>query len=162
MGPPAVWALISTFGALAWFPVPGRLSGGAAYNEIYLVALAGCAAQAPCPIDNGGIGTISRDLICYIGLGAVPATLAPHDQPDLGGKRLAQGHRRRLALASIASHHPAMTPDLTDDDKATHADRLRETSATASRCRPAVRRFWAMGCYPPTHPVLRQTSPAEI
>ncbi len=40
-GPPAVWALISTFGALAWFPVPGRLSGGAAYNEIYLVALAG-------------------------------------------------------------------------------------------------------------------------
>src|SRR5260370_39798336 len=78
-------------------------------------------------IDNGGIGAISRDLICYSGLGSVPATLAPHDQPDVGGKRMAQGHRRRLALASIASHNPAMTPDLTDDDKATLADLLRET-----------------------------------
>src|SRR5260370_10356655 len=70
---------------------------------------------------------MSRGLICYIGLGSVPATLAPHDQPDLGGKRLAQGHRRRLALASIASHNPTMTPDLTDDDKVTLAGLLRET-----------------------------------
>jgi hypothetical protein len=67
---------------------------------------------------TSGIGAISRDLICYIGLGSVPATLAPNDQPDLGGERLAQSHRHRLALASIASHTPAMTPDLSDDDKA--------------------------------------------
>src|SRR5260370_37012857 len=94
-------------------------------------------------IDNGGIGSISRDLICYIGLGPVPATLAPHDQPDLGGKRLAQGHRRRLALASIASHNPAM-PDLTDDDKATLADLRRETIAPdRSPLPPRVRSFKA-------------------
>jgi hypothetical protein len=33
--------------------------------------------------DYGGIGTISRDLFSDIGLGSVPATPVPHDQPDL-------------------------------------------------------------------------------
>jgi len=54
------------------------LSGGAAYDEIYLVALAGRAAQATCPIDNGGIGTISRNLFGHVRLGPVPAALLHH------------------------------------------------------------------------------------
>jgi hypothetical protein len=48
----------------------------------------------------------------------VPAAFAPHDQPHLGGERLVQGHRRRLALASLARHNPAMPLDPIDDDKA--------------------------------------------
>jgi hypothetical protein len=62
--------------------------------------------QAPSPIDNGGATTISRDLIGYIGLGPVPAALAPYDQPNLGRERLTQRHRLRLALVSIAPHNP--------------------------------------------------------
>ena len=50
-----------------------------------------------------------------------------HDQSDLRRERLAQRHRRRLALSSFASHNPTMTPDLTDDDKAILAELLRET-----------------------------------
>jgi hypothetical protein len=49
-------------------------------------------SQAPSPIGNGGVGTVSRDLIGYIGLGPVPARLAPYDQPDLRAERLAQCH----------------------------------------------------------------------
>jgi hypothetical protein len=64
--------------------------------------------QAPSPIDNGGIGTISLDLICYFGLGPVPAGLAPYEQPYLRRERLPQRHRLRLALVSIAPHNPAM------------------------------------------------------
>ncbi len=55
------------------------------------------------------------------------AGLAPHDQADLGVERLAQGHRRGLALVSFAPHNFAMTPDLTDDDKAALIELLRET-----------------------------------
>jgi hypothetical protein len=57
----------------------------------------------------------------------VPAALAPYEQPHLGGERLAQRHRLRLAIASIASHNSTMTPDLTDDDKAILAELLHET-----------------------------------
>lgn len=69
------------------------------------------------------------DLVCYIGLGSMPAVLAPHDQPDLGGKRLAQGHRRRPALASLPPHNRTMSADLTHDDKAVLVALLRETIA---------------------------------
>src|SRR6266496_3861732 len=46
------------------------------------------------------------------GSALVLARLAPHDQPDLGGERLAQVHRRGLALASLPPHNSAMTPNL--------------------------------------------------
>ena len=54
------------------------------------------AAQAPSPIGNGRVGTISGDLIRHVGLGAMPAAFAPYEQPDLGRERLAQRHRCRL------------------------------------------------------------------
>jgi hypothetical protein len=47
----------------------------------------------------------------------VPTDLAPYEKTNLGRERLRQRHRR-LALASIASHNSAMTPDLAADDKA--------------------------------------------
>ena len=70
---------------------------------------------------------MSRDLIGHVGLGPVPAALAPDEQPYLGGERLPQRHRCGLALASIAPHNPGMTPELSDDDKAILAELLRET-----------------------------------
>src|SRR5437016_4600696 len=65
-----------------------------------------------------------------IGFGLVTAALAPHDQPHLGGERLAERHRRGLAVASPPPHNSAMTPDLTDDDKAILVELLREVTAT--------------------------------
>jgi hypothetical protein len=56
----------------------------------------------------------------------MPAILAPYNQPRADGERLAQGHRCRLALASITPHNPAMSLDLTDDDKAILTELLRE------------------------------------
>jgi hypothetical protein len=50
----------------------------------------------------------------------VPAAFAPDNEPHLGGERLAQRHRRRLALASVPPHNAPMPPlDLTDDEHAT-------------------------------------------
>jgi hypothetical protein len=109
--------LISTFVALAWFPRPRVLSGGAAYDEIYLMALAGRAAQAPSPIDDGRSLAVALDLIGHIRLRSVPAALAPHEQPDLRRERLAQRHRCRLAVASRSGHYFPMPPvDLADEE----------------------------------------------
>jgi hypothetical protein len=69
-----------------------------------------------------------RNLLGDVGHGLMTAVLTPHDQPDLGGERLAEGHRRRLALASFPPHNPTTMPrDLTDDDKAILVELLRET-----------------------------------
>jgi hypothetical protein len=68
---------------------------------------------------------MARDLIGDSGLGPVSASLAPHDQPHLGGERLAQGHRLGLALAPFAPHNPTMPPDLTEPCR--------------SRCSPCAR-----------------------
>jgi hypothetical protein len=89
---------------------------------------------------------LSRDLIGHIiGLGPMPATLAPHDQAHLGGERLALRHRRRFALASFAPHNPGMTPDLTDDDKPILAALLREViAADRFLLSPRVRSFKAI------------------
>jgi hypothetical protein len=48
-------------------------------DEIHLMTLASWAAQAPSPIDDGRVGTISVDLIGHFGFGPVPAALAPYD-----------------------------------------------------------------------------------
>jgi hypothetical protein len=117
------------FGKLRASAAPIVLPPRPADDEIHLIALAGGAAQAASPIGDGGVGAISRDLIGHIGFGPVPAALAPYDQPDLGRERLAQRHRHRLALASIAPHNPTMTPELSDDDKAILAALLREMIA---------------------------------
>jgi hypothetical protein len=50
------------------------------------------------PIRNRHCRTVMCDLDGNIGFGLVAAALAPHDEPHLGGKRLAQSHRRRLAV----------------------------------------------------------------
>jgi hypothetical protein len=89
--------------------------------------IAGRTPQPPRPIGNRGVGTVPCDLIGNVGLGPVPAAFASPDQPDLGGERLAERHRRRLAVASIAPHNRAMTAELTDDNKAILAEHLRET-----------------------------------
>jgi hypothetical protein len=44
-----------------------------------------------------------------------------------GRERLAQRHRHRLALASIAPHNLRVTPELSDDDKMILTELLRET-----------------------------------
>ena len=49
-------------------------------------------------------------------------------QPHLGSEHLAEGHRRRLALAPFPPHNPTMPPDLTEDVKAALIELLRETS----------------------------------
>ena len=69
--------------------------------------------------------------------------------PRLGGRprreRGAQGHRRRLTLASFPSHNSAMTPDLTEDDKAALVELLKETIATDRfPLSPRVRSFKAI------------------
>jgi transposase len=63
-----------------------------------VTSLAFKAAQKARPIGNRHRRAVLRDLGGDIGLGLVAATLAPHDEPHLGGKRLAQGHRRRLVI----------------------------------------------------------------
>jgi hypothetical protein len=61
-------------------------------------------------------------------VGLCPVSAPLHDQPHLGGERLAERHRRRrLALGSLSPHNSAMTPDLTDDDKAILVELPRET-----------------------------------
>jgi hypothetical protein len=42
---------------------------------------------------------IKRDMLGDVGRDLMPAAVAPHDQPHLGGERLAQGQRRGLATA---------------------------------------------------------------
>ena len=46
-------------------------------------------------------------------------------QPHLGSEHLAEGHRRRLALAPFAPHNPAMPPDLSENDKAILVELLK-------------------------------------
>jgi hypothetical protein len=48
-------------------------------------------AQEARPIDDGHPGAMLRNLAGNIGLGLAIAALAPHDQTDMGGERLAQG-----------------------------------------------------------------------
>jgi hypothetical protein len=64
-------------------------------------------AEQRSPIDDGGIGAIARDLVGDGGLGPVLTSLAPHDQVHLGRERLAEGHRRGLAVASFPPHNSA-------------------------------------------------------
>jgi hypothetical protein len=45
---------------------------------------------------------IKHDMLGDVGRDLMPAAVAPHDQPHLGGERLAQGHRRGLATAVAA------------------------------------------------------------
>jgi hypothetical protein len=106
----------------------GKIRVPPADDKIDVSAAAGRTAQPP-PIDHDNLGATARDLIGDVGLGPMLAAFAPHDQPHLGGDRMAQRHRRRLALASIAPHNPTIPPDLTEDDKAALVDLLRDTIA---------------------------------
>src|SRR5579863_279296 len=100
----------------------------AADHEVDGTLAAGRASQPARPIDDGGVDTVPSDLGGNVGLGPVAASLAPHDQPDLGIQRTAQRHRHGLALAALAPHNPAMPrPLLTDDDNAILIELLRET-----------------------------------
>ena len=64
----------------------------------------------------------------------------------LCGERLAQRHRRGLAVASIAPHNSLMPPfDLTDDDRAALIALLRETiAADRFLMSPRIRRLKAI------------------
>jgi hypothetical protein len=72
-----------------------------------------------------------------------------------------------LALASIASHNPAMTPDLPDDHKAILADLLRETiERDRFPLSPRVRRLKAILAkldppVPRSEPIPPPKSPGE-
>jgi len=53
--------------------------------------------------------------------------LIGHGRRTWAASAWANIHRCGLAIASIALHNSAMTPDLTDDDKAILGDRRRAT-----------------------------------
>jgi hypothetical protein len=77
----------------------------AGHDEISLSRAAFGTAQQPRLIENRHPLAVLGDLRGNVGLGSVIAALAPHDQPNLGRERLAQGHRRRLAFFPPALHH---------------------------------------------------------
>src|SRR5713101_5888635 len=85
-------------------PISRRMSSSA--SSAVISASDRGRRSARSTISAPAIGAIARDLIGDSGLGPVFARLAPNDQPYLGGERLAEGHRRRLALASFAPHNP--------------------------------------------------------
>ena len=66
-----------------------------------------------------------RDLNGDFRFGPMTAAFAPDDEPDARGKRLAQRHRFRLALAATVRHIRVNAPaDLTDEDYSDLVDRI--------------------------------------
>ena len=84
-------------------PLPG-------HDEIGIPGAAFGTSQQPRPIENGHSGAVLRDLDSDIGLGAVIAALAPHNEPDVRRERLTQGHRLRLASPASCCHYSGSMP----------------------------------------------------
>src|SRR5262249_18281904 len=72
----------------------------------------------PRPIDNGHSGAVLRDLSGNVRFSPMVAALAPGDDA-LGGKRLSQGQRLRLAFTPAPGHiQPMPLPDLAPEEYA--------------------------------------------
>jgi hypothetical protein len=67
-------------------------------------------AQQTCPIDDGHRGAMLRDRGGNVGLGLVIAALAPDDQPDMRGHRLAKSEQPGLAFAAACRHIQVNAP----------------------------------------------------
>jgi hypothetical protein len=71
-----------------------------------------------------------RDLGGNVGISSVVAPLAPHDQPNMNGKSLAQGQRSGLVFPAVSCHIWSMPlPDLPEDEHAELVRLLRDAIA---------------------------------
>ena len=96
-------------------------------TKIDLASAAGGAAQPSSPINHGHRLAAALDQLGKVGIDPLAATLAPNEQPHLRGKRLAEGQRHRLVIASIADHIAIMRRlEITDNECATLIGALRQ------------------------------------
>jgi hypothetical protein len=72
----------------------GLSSFGPAHDHVDLAAAALRADELLAPFEDTGISAIAPRVLGGIGLDLMLTTPAPHDQPDAGRSRIAQGHRR--------------------------------------------------------------------
>ena len=67
---------------------------GPGHHHVDVAAAASGADEPLSPLGNGGLGPVLFGRLGGIGLDLVTARLAPHDQPNASGSRVAERHRR--------------------------------------------------------------------
>jgi hypothetical protein len=93
-GAVSVWRFGSGSGDGVRMPAVALPLLGASNHHVGLPAAAAGTDEPLAPIEHGRFGTIPSSHLGGIGLDLMPAILAPHDQPDLGGGSIAERHRR--------------------------------------------------------------------